>query len=97
MDNVNLGHFVPDYTASEPAISGLASLAGSLRQLYFSPISVKLIGIISNTGWRARYAELLSQFKTINSIPILLDPENNFRITLRELRREIVSPFVFEF
>jgi len=49
---VNLGHFVPDYTA---------------------------------------YAELLSQFKTINSIPILLDPENNFRITLRELRREIVG------
>lgn len=52
MGNVNLGHFVPDYTA---------------------------------------YAELLSQFKTINSIPILLDPENNFRITVRELKREIVG------
>mmetsp|Transcript_26794 Transcript_26794/g.68059 ORF Transcript_26794/g.68059 Transcript_26794/m.68059 type:complete len:585 (-) Transcript_26794:55-1809(-) len=52
MGNVNLGHFLPDYTA---------------------------------------YAELLSQFKTINSIPILLDDENNFRITLRELRREIVG------
>mmetsp|Transcript_98011 Transcript_98011/g.204442 ORF Transcript_98011/g.204442 Transcript_98011/m.204442 type:complete len:584 (-) Transcript_98011:64-1815(-) len=52
MGNINLGHFLPDYTA---------------------------------------YAELLSQFKTINSIPILLDPENNFRITLRELRREIVG------
>jgi len=52
MDNINLGHFIPDYTA---------------------------------------YAELLSQFKTINSIPILLDPENSFRITLRELRREIVG------
>lgn len=52
MGSVNLGHFVPDYTA---------------------------------------YAELLSQFKTINSIPILLDPENNFRITLRDLKREIVG------
>mmetsp|Transcript_67677 Transcript_67677/g.195966 ORF Transcript_67677/g.195966 Transcript_67677/m.195966 type:complete len:586 (-) Transcript_67677:93-1850(-) len=52
MGNINLGHFLPDYTA---------------------------------------YAELLSQFKTINSIPILLDPENNFRITLRELKREIVG------
>mmetsp|Transcript_133711 Transcript_133711/g.337808 ORF Transcript_133711/g.337808 Transcript_133711/m.337808 type:complete len:593 (+) Transcript_133711:37-1815(+) len=52
MGNINLGHFLPDYTA---------------------------------------YAELLSQFKTINSIPILLDPENNFRITLRDLRREIVG------
>mmetsp|Transcript_68944 Transcript_68944/g.121894 ORF Transcript_68944/g.121894 Transcript_68944/m.121894 type:complete len:586 (+) Transcript_68944:52-1809(+) len=52
MDNVNLGHFLPDYTA---------------------------------------YAELLSQFKTINSIPIPLDPQNNFRITLKELRREIVG------
>mmetsp|Transcript_33860 Transcript_33860/g.78737 ORF Transcript_33860/g.78737 Transcript_33860/m.78737 type:complete len:595 (+) Transcript_33860:132-1916(+) len=52
MDNVNLGHFVPDYTA---------------------------------------YAELLSQFKSINSIPILLDPENNFRITIRDLKREIVG------
>lgn len=52
MDNVNLGHFLPDYTA---------------------------------------YAELLSQFKTINSIPIPLDPKNNFTITLQELRREIVG------
>lgn len=52
MGNINLGHFLPDYTA---------------------------------------YAELLSQFKTINSIPILLDPENNFHITLRDLRREIVG------
>jgi len=52
MDNVNLGHFLPDYTA---------------------------------------YAELLSQFKTINSIPIPLDPKNNFSITLQELRREIVG------
>ncbi|CAE7448480.1 aspC [Symbiodinium natans] len=52
MDNVNLGHFLPDYTA---------------------------------------YAELLSQFKTINSIPIPLDPKNNFRITLQDLRREIVG------
>jgi len=52
MGNVNLGHFLPDYTA---------------------------------------YAELLSQFKTLNSIPILLDPDNNFRITLRELKREIVG------
>ncbi|CAJ1372648.1 unnamed protein product [Effrenium voratum] len=52
MDNVNLGHFLPDYTA---------------------------------------YAELLSQFKTINSIPIPLDQRNNFRITLQELRREIVG------
>lgn len=52
MDNVNLGHFLPDYTA---------------------------------------YAEMLSQFKTINSIPIPLDPENNFRITLKDLRREIVG------
>ena len=40
---------------------------------------------------RLRYAELLTQFKTINSIPILLDPENNFRITLRDLRREVVG------
>lgn len=37
------------------------------------------------------YAELLSQFKTINSIPIPLDPKNNFSITLQELRREIVG------
>ena len=37
------------------------------------------------------YAELLSQFKTINSIPIPLDPKNNFTITLQELRREIVG------
>ncbi|CAK0829325.1 unnamed protein product, partial [Prorocentrum cordatum] len=37
------------------------------------------------------YAELLAQWKGINSIPILLDPENNFRITLRELKREIVG------
>ena len=41
--------------------------------------------------WSVRYAELLTQFKTINSIPILLDPENNFRITLRDLRREVVG------
>jgi aspartate/methionine/tyrosine aminotransferase len=33
----------------------------------------------------------LSQFKTINSIPIPLDPKNNFTITLQELRREIVG------
>lgn len=52
MSNVNLGHFMPDYTA---------------------------------------YAELLTQFKNINTIPILLDPENNFHLTLRELQREIVG------
>lgn len=33
----------------------------------------------------------MSQFKTINSIPIPLDPKNNFSITLQELRREIVG------
>mmetsp|Transcript_7837 Transcript_7837/g.18263 ORF Transcript_7837/g.18263 Transcript_7837/m.18263 type:complete len:581 (+) Transcript_7837:49-1791(+) len=52
MENVNLGHFLPDYTA---------------------------------------YAELLSQFKTINSIPILLEAENGFRISAKELRREIIG------
>ncbi|CAD7971510.1 unnamed protein product [Amoebophrya sp. A120] len=55
MDQINLGHFLPDYTA---------------------------------------YTELLSQFSLtgkINSIPILLNPENNFRLTLQELRREIVG------
>ncbi|CAD7972484.1 unnamed protein product [Amoebophrya sp. A25] len=52
MDNINLGHFLPDYTA---------------------------------------YTELLSHCKNINSIPIPLNPENNFRVTLQELRREIVG------
>eukprot|EP00392_Amoebophrya_sp_AT5.2_P001735 g1737.t1 len=52
MDHINLGHFLPDYTA---------------------------------------YTELLSQCDKINSIPILLNPENNFRLTLQELRREIVG------
>lgn len=52
MGTINLGHFLPDYTA---------------------------------------YAELLSQFKNINSIPILLEAENNFHITPRELKREIVG------
>lgn len=52
MDQINLGHFLPDYTA---------------------------------------YTELLSGCKNVTPIPIPLDPANNFRIALNDLKREIVG------
>ena len=48
--NINLGHFIPDYTA---------------------------------------YEELLASFKTFNTIPILLDPENGYNISSQELEKEV--------
>jgi aspartate/methionine/tyrosine aminotransferase len=50
LGTINLGHFIPDYTA---------------------------------------YEELLGVFKAFIPIPILLDPEQGYRITTRELRKEI--------
>lgn len=52
MGPINLGHFLPDYTA---------------------------------------YEELLSVFKNITPIPIPLDPDNNFKCTLKDLKNEIVG------
>lgn len=49
---INLGHFLPDYTA---------------------------------------YEELLGVFRNISSIPITLDAENNFKCTLKDLKKEIVG------
>ena len=48
--NINLGHFIPDYTA---------------------------------------YEELLASFRTFNTIPILLDPENGYNISTQDLKKEI--------
>ena len=52
MGNINLGHFIPDYTA---------------------------------------YEELLSIFRNFVPIPINLKKENNFKISITELRTEIVN------
>lgn len=52
LDNINLGHFIPDYTA---------------------------------------YEELLTGFKTFIPIPILLDANAGYRISLAELRNEIMG------
>ncbi len=52
LGEVNLGHFLPDYTA---------------------------------------YEELLDIFKLFTSIPILLDPENGYRFSAADLRREILG------
>ena len=52
MGNINLGHFIPDYTA---------------------------------------YEELLSVFRSFVPIPINLKPENNFKISIDELKVEIVN------
>mmetsp|Transcript_15935 Transcript_15935/g.18615 ORF Transcript_15935/g.18615 Transcript_15935/m.18615 type:complete len:589 (-) Transcript_15935:207-1973(-) len=52
MGSINLGHFLPDYTA---------------------------------------YEELLSVFKNITAIPITLDPDNNFKCTLKDLKKEIIG------
>jgi aspartate/methionine/tyrosine aminotransferase len=52
LDNINLGHFIPDYTA---------------------------------------YEELLTGFKTFIPIPILLDANAGYRISLASLRNEIMG------
>lgn len=52
LDNINLGHFIPDYTA---------------------------------------YEELLTGFKTFIPIPILLDANAGYRISLATLRNEIMG------
>src|SRR5947199_6643345 len=52
LGNVNMGHFIPDYTA---------------------------------------YEELLSVFKAFSAIPILLDAEDNYKIALGTLKREILG------
>lgn len=52
LDNINLGHFIPDYTA---------------------------------------YEELLSGFKTFIPIPILLQASSGYKISLSELRNEILG------
>jgi aspartate/methionine/tyrosine aminotransferase len=52
LGNVNMGHFLPDYTA---------------------------------------YEELLSTFKAFSAIPILLEPENNYRISVDLLKKEILG------
>ena len=52
LGNINLGHFIPDYTA---------------------------------------YEELLGMFKTFNPFPILIEPENGYKIHPEELKKEIVG------
>jgi aspartate/methionine/tyrosine aminotransferase len=52
LDNINLGHFIPDYTA---------------------------------------YEELLSGFKTFIPIPVLLDGEAGYKISLATMRNEILG------
>lgn len=52
LGNINMGHFLPDYTA---------------------------------------YEELLSAFRLFNPIPILLERENNFRIDIDTLKREVLG------
>src|SRR5437868_8043469 len=52
LGNVNMGHFIPDYTA---------------------------------------YEELLSAFKAFSAIPILLDAEDNYKISPGRLKREILG------
>lgn len=52
LGTINMGHFIPDYTA---------------------------------------YEELLAVFKAFIPIPILLDPEDGYRITTTELRKEILG------
>ena len=52
LGNVNMGHFIPDYTA---------------------------------------YEELLSVFKAFSAIPILLDAEDNYKISPGRLKREILG------
>lgn len=52
LGTINMGHFIPDYTA---------------------------------------YEELLAVFKAFIPIPILLDPEDGYRITVAELEKEILG------
>lgn len=52
LDNINMGHFLPDYTA---------------------------------------YEELLSTFKSFVPIPILLSPDNGYRISIDALKEEILG------
>ena len=52
LGNINMGHFIPDYTA---------------------------------------YEELLSVFKAFTAIPILLDAEDNYKISPGRLKREILG------
>ena len=52
LGNINMGHFIPDYTA---------------------------------------YEELLSVFKAFTAIPILLDAETGYRISLAALKKEILG------
>lgn len=52
LGTINMGHFIPDYTA---------------------------------------YEELLAVFKAFIPIPILLDPEDAYRVTTAELRKEILG------
>jgi aspartate/methionine/tyrosine aminotransferase len=52
LDNINMGHFIPDYTA---------------------------------------YEELLSIFRGFNTIPIMLKPERNYKITSKDLKAKIMG------
>jgi aspartate/methionine/tyrosine aminotransferase len=52
LDNINMGHFLPDYTA---------------------------------------YEELLSVFRGFNTIPILLKPGRDYRITAKDLKEKILG------
>lgn len=52
LDNINIGHFLPDYTA---------------------------------------YEEILSSFNNFTAIPILLETENNYSISVGKLEREILG------